>query len=204
MESRQIYGIKGSDNQADFVCVTSNEGGTVEFHPMAGGFNVRVPAGEFAEKFAPVGEERMRNILKTFARVEVDTDSMARPIPAWSNGTLWNGWQVPYFERGEIERAIADGTLDSYHTKVVMLADAALVLLSISGDLPENHDWNAIADRLRAGEEVYEEEVGGSTLEASLCPAIEIEAEGHKVQTFAVGDGWCWQLAAAPETSPAP
>lgn len=202
IKASMVYALKGSRDQADFVRVDESGGEIVVFHPMAGGFQIRCKRQKFLEDFEHVTDERMQEVLRSYRRIAVDTESLARGIPAWSNGTLWNGWQVPYFEREEIEKAVSDGTLDNHYTKVVLLDDAVLEVLSVEGRLPEGYDWSAIVDELRNGGEVYERNIGGCLLEAHLCRGIEILVEGRKTTVFPVGDGWCWQVAEGPAPLP--
>jgi len=204
IDKGQVYGVKGSKSQADFIRISSAVDGVVEFHPLAGGWTSKATTENFLKHYEHIPEEVMREVLRSWSRIMVDTDSMDAPIPAWSNGTLWNGWQVPYFERQAIEQAIANGALDCEHTKVVLLDDAALEILSIDGTIPVSHDWTGIVEELRAGGEVYEREIEGCVLEASLCLSTEIEVDGAKLEVFAVGNGWCWNLAEAPEATGKP
>lgn len=73
------------------------------------------------------------------------------------------------------------------------------------GKIPADFDFEPFVDRLLAEEELYEIEVGGHTVSITLCPKVEINIGGETIETYAVGDGWCWFLEPdEPAASPKP
>jgi hypothetical protein len=64
-------------------------------HPLGGGFQLTIPAHE-ERRFRAVAESERDAVLFRKGRFRLaDSD---RAFDGWSNGQLWNGWEMPRFE----------------------------------------------------------------------------------------------------------
>jgi len=82
------------DAQGNLVEVTKTGDQEVEYFPQGGGPLYRMTRAKFDETFTAAQEP-------VFTLINVTADGFADDVslPAYSNGRLWNGWQMPHFER---------------------------------------------------------------------------------------------------------
>jgi hypothetical protein len=88
------------------VAISSDDGEQVEFYTAGGGFARRLPREKFFEIFKPAGARSWRRATVT-AEFLTDHDSNPIVLECWSDGSLWNGWGMPAFERVEVDRLMA-------------------------------------------------------------------------------------------------
>lgn len=91
-------------NQGEAMTVDGYEcDGTLLVHPLGGGFQYRFKPG--AEKqFRIVPNAEAEASLWRQARFGIE--GVDAEFQGWTNGRLWNGWAMPYFEFSEAQRAI--------------------------------------------------------------------------------------------------
>ena len=77
------------------VCDGYDAGGDLLAHPLGGGFQLTVPAGEEGRFRAVAEVERQATLFSKGRFCLADGD---RTFDGWSNGQLWNGWEMPRFE----------------------------------------------------------------------------------------------------------
>ena len=77
------------------VCDGYDAAGGLLAHAMGGGFQLTVPAREEG-RFRAVAEVERRAVL--FSRGRFGLADSERAFDGWSNGQLWNGWEMPRFE----------------------------------------------------------------------------------------------------------
>ena len=77
------------------VCDGYDDAGRLVVHPLGGGFQLTVPAQD-ETRFRVVAEGERAVALFRRGRFTV-TDGQ-KAFEGWSNGELWNGWEMPRFE----------------------------------------------------------------------------------------------------------
>jgi hypothetical protein len=91
----------------------SDAGGNLLVHPLGGGFEMRLSAGDLAA-FERVSYEEQ---VPVFTSGTFGIDGIGGEFEGWSDGTLWNGWEKPCFTRevaGQVlEAAGASWTYDA-------------------------------------------------------------------------------------------
>lgn len=90
------------------VCEGYDQAGRLLAHQLGGGFELAVPAHE-AQRFRLVAEEEKAAAL--FRKGRFTLANAGKSFDGWSNGELWNGWEMPRFEFAvcqEILRFIGD------------------------------------------------------------------------------------------------
>lgn len=77
----------------------------VDFHQEGGGFVYSMPTEKFDELFTLAPE-------KTWRRGTVTAEFLGEGVKlaCWTDGSLWNGFGTPYFERDVVDRLISLGT----------------------------------------------------------------------------------------------
>ncbi len=104
------------------VCDGYDDAGRLLAHPLGGGFQLTVPAGD-EPRFRVVAEEEKGAAL--FRRGRFTLGDSEEAFEGWSNGQLWNGWEMPRFEAGvgveilgflETQGAQFDGKADAFVT----------------------------------------------------------------------------------------
>jgi hypothetical protein len=114
----------------------SDAGGNLLVHPLGGGFEMRLSAGDLAA-FERVSNEEQ---VPVFTSGTFSIDGMEGEFEGWSDGTLWNGWEKPCFAREVAERILeASGYCWSYDPA----ADEFTVVTS-DEDEPEQFKGEAI------------------------------------------------------------
>jgi hypothetical protein len=71
----------------------------------------------------------------------------------------------------------------------------------MSDHLPKDYDWDQIIDRIRNGEEIYNEEIAPGVIVEGLLYAKEIiTVEGRNIETYPLGNGyWTWNQNDEPQ-----
>jgi hypothetical protein len=91
------------------LCDGYDGGGRLLAHPLEGGFQVTVPAQD-EPRFRLVADENAAALFQKGRFTLADGEAASE---GWSNGELWNGWEMPRFERAVGERLLggllADG-----------------------------------------------------------------------------------------------
>jgi hypothetical protein len=72
-------------------------------HPMGGGFQQYFPEAS-ASGFRPMDEAERSRAL--FWRTRFALADSEETFSEWTNGTAWNGWEMPRFDKAEAERLI--------------------------------------------------------------------------------------------------
>lgn len=210
MKAGEIWGPKGGDRMRALLRVTGTEDGHVIAHPLYGGFELRLPEDEFASGFERCPQERLAAMEKRFERSLVGLDDFeeGQEIPCWTNGQTWNGWELPYFERRDLDPAIADGRISGGGVLVWFDEKAGTYVEAVTADgepLPEDINRDALAEAaLKAGGGEEIELPDGTTVKVSVAPVREIDTPEGRIKVYAVGDGWTWSRPWEPEASPAP
>ncbi len=89
---------------AAWICDGYDDRGQMLAHPLGGGFQLTVLAQDEARFRVVVEVERNAALYRPgrFALAELD-----EVFNGWSNGRLWNGSEMPWFETAEAERLLA-------------------------------------------------------------------------------------------------
>lgn len=91
------------------VCDGYDDAGRLLAHPLGGGFQLTVPAQD-EPRFRAVAEGERDAALFRGGRFTLADGGAA--FDGWSNGELWNGWEMPRFEFAvcrAILKALGDG-----------------------------------------------------------------------------------------------
>lgn len=190
-----------------FVKVTDIEDNKVVCHPVYGGLQAKIPVDKFEEQFVVVSQEELEEIAGSFTIEHFDFDEWKSTIPGWTNGDRWNGWGCPHFEREVIQQAIDDGRFgDGTYYEVIILDEGALAVQALFGMLPSDHDWSEVIAMLKAGEEVYDHEIGRDVrVQAEFFPTATITVDRREIETYPLGAGsWCWNQYSEPRTEELP
>jgi hypothetical protein len=92
----------------------SDAGGNLLVHPLGGGFEMRLSAGDLAA-FERVSDEEQ---VPVFTSGTFSIDGMEGEFEGWSDGTFWNGWEKPCFARKTAELVLqAAGASWTYDAK---------------------------------------------------------------------------------------
>jgi hypothetical protein len=183
--------------------------GTVRFHPEGGGFQKSGPLELFLATYAHVAPSARMNSLGRYRPAAFTVDGEGAPMPGYTNGQLWNGWQIPLFRREVIEQAVAGQRFGKREDGILVLADPerdAFYVFTTSGGepMPDGLDEETAlqAGRADAGEIPFPD---GTEVWVGGCDGKDIVLDdGATVHAYPLGDGWCWQLAGEPRPSPAP
>jgi hypothetical protein len=190
-----------------FIRVDDLKNGKVVFFPVSGGFQAALPVDKFKEHYVVVPPQELKRLAATFTIEHFDFDEWTSTIPAWTNGTRWNGWGQPYFEREVIKQAIDDGLIgDGSFVHAILFDDGVLTVQTQSGTIPADHDWSEVIEMARNGDEVYDHKIApGVVIEAEFFPSVVITAEGRQIETYPVGAGsWCWNQYKEPRVNEEP
>lgn len=187
--------------------------GVVTFASEGGGPVHEVPAAKFEADFKAETPDAQAKRL-TYEKGAVSLESWEDAdggfqLPAWLNGSYWNGWLMPAFEKQDLLRAIEKDMLYGafYHEP----SDAFIVLANNGDDLPA-FDPAVVLPRVMAeaeGTDLLEVDVEGVTLEATIYRGRDIaQADGTPVHVYDLGAGfYTWERAKPvdePASSPTP
>jgi hypothetical protein len=102
--------LEYEDSEGHRVTISSDDGATVEFYTSGGGFARKLARSRFFEIFKPAA-------APTWRRGQVDGDWMenGETLPCWSDGSLWNGWSMPFFPREAVDKLIAQSEAESIY-----------------------------------------------------------------------------------------
>jgi hypothetical protein len=89
-QRRQLF----KDDRGHLVEVKTMGLETVEFANQGGGFLRKMSRAEFEKRYAPTDTPSYEAV--TIVAEWLNDDAR---LPAYSNGLLWNGWAMPYFEK---------------------------------------------------------------------------------------------------------
>lgn len=89
-QKRQLY----TDDQGHLVEVKTMGLETVEFSNQGGGFLRTMRRADFEKRLVQTDTPPYEPV--TIVAEWLDDDAR---LPAYSNGLLWNGWEMPYFEK---------------------------------------------------------------------------------------------------------
>jgi hypothetical protein len=201
IEVNEVYRLQEETDIASFVMVSEIKGNTIIGSPLSGGWQLNIPVADFNEKFVHVPQEELALLKGNFTEKHFDMDDWDETIPGWSNGTRWNGWGCPYFERDVLEKAIENGFISADYTKLIIRDEGAYTIMTMSDHLPKDYDWDQIIDRIRNGEEIYNEEIAPGVIVEGLLYAKEIiTVEGRNIETYPLGNGyWTWNQNDEPQ-----
>jgi hypothetical protein len=99
---RERQSIEYVDRMGFRVEIEEDDGDVINFYPAGGGFLHRMPREKFFEAFSEAPSRTLRRGL-------VDADWFSEddlPLSCWSDGSSWNGWSMPHFERAAVEELI--------------------------------------------------------------------------------------------------
>lgn len=82
------------------VTVTSDDGQHVKFHQAGGGFEQRLPCADFFAKYGPAPAPVWRRAVVTAEFLE------GVHLRCWSDGSRWNGWGMPAFEKAGADKLV--------------------------------------------------------------------------------------------------
>lgn len=202
IEQGDVFRQHDETKIAAFISVSEVKDDVIVCAPLSGGWQLNIPVSDFNDKFVPVSNEEMACLRGQYQEKHFDFDDWSATIPAWTNGDRWNGWGCPHFERETLQNAVDEGLLgNDVHSKIIMLDDAVISVMTQGGELPKDYDWSDIEAKLRAGEEVYDFEIApGVSIEADFFPKTIITVDGREIETFAVGAySWCWNQYDEPQ-----
>lgn len=83
------------------------EADPVKFYPQGGGFERRLEYTAFHARFLPAPEPAWRAGTVT-AEWFVTEEGVNPAYPCYSDGSLWNGFGMPYFTKETIDKVLAD------------------------------------------------------------------------------------------------
>jgi hypothetical protein len=86
------------------VCDGYDSAGRLLAHPLGGGFQLTVPAQD-EPRFRVMAEGE--KAAAPFRRGRFALADSGEAFEGWSSGRLWNGWEMPRFERAVGERLLA-------------------------------------------------------------------------------------------------
>lgn len=119
----------------------NNEDETVTFFPQGGGFNYVMPHAKFHETFELAPKPQWRKGYVDADWTEgMGPDGTFLKYPCWTDGSRWNGWGSPYFERATAEQIVAtNAELGGY----VMLWQDDAVVATPNPEYPDEIDTYA-------------------------------------------------------------
>lgn len=95
-EKNQVVVREDGDFPKDALVVVGHESdGTLLAHPLGGGLQFRIPADE-VPKFSVASDEEKTAI---FSKAFFTLDGLENAFEGWTDGTLWNGFEKPKFDR---------------------------------------------------------------------------------------------------------
>jgi hypothetical protein len=77
--------------------------GTLLAHPLGGGLQYRFKPG-IQRKFRVVPNTEAAS--PSWRRGRFEIEGLDAEFRGWTNGRLWNGWAMPYFERSEAQQVL--------------------------------------------------------------------------------------------------
>lgn len=184
--------------------------GVVSFASEGGGRVHEASAEKFGADFeVETPDARAKRLTYEKGAVTLESWGYDYQLPAWLNGSYWNGWLMPAFEKQDLLDALAKNMLYGafFHEE----GDAFIVLESGGEEMP-SFDPVVLLPRIlaEAGEtDLHEVDVDGVTLEATIYRGRDIfRTDGTQVRVYDLGSGYyTWESAtpvADPGSSPTP
>lgn len=188
---------KLDEDETVLVQVTAVADGKVEFHPQGGGPVYAMPVAEFEALHRAVGADEHKAMAGRMRRAEVEGDWFPeeKPMRAWVNDMLWNGWVQPCFEKDEVLAAIADARIPNifYHEKT----DTFVEVDSMGEPLPVFDLDDVLAQSEARGDDAAM--IGPSKnmeVWVTKYPAETVKTPEGKRQVYWIGAGsWTWSIA---------
>lgn len=205
------YIPRESNNVRDLIRASAAGDGYVEFAHQGGGFVHRAPEAEFHSRFREVPETEFAAMAQRHVPIRVGGDWVEREedaLPAWSNGLVWNGWEMPVFSKETVlsPQGRAVFNTDTCWTLYDETADAFLLLSSLGEPLFSGQsDFSQVASRVAATGQDYIDSFlfHGHEIEVSVHRAETIQlADGTTAKGYALGDGWCWEALTEEDNVP--
>jgi hypothetical protein len=91
------------------VTKTEEAEGIVKFRQAGGGFMCSMPADQFHAEFFDAPAPAWRRGTVTAEFMDGYEDGSDVPLACWSDGSLWNGWAMPYMPKESVDKLIAAG-----------------------------------------------------------------------------------------------
>jgi hypothetical protein len=88
------------------VELTKDENGRVEFCAQGGGFLMVGQSEKFHKEFELAGPLQFKRGTVSADFFINEESGKFTYLPCWSDGSSWNGWGMPYFERATVDRLI--------------------------------------------------------------------------------------------------
>jgi hypothetical protein len=102
MSENKFFVKKEGRVPQDVVEVVSRTPQEVAFFPTGGGFQYRMPAGQFDATHREVSSGEYDAPLAYAATYDID--DMFGGLPGYSFGHRWNGWACPFFPKESCDR----------------------------------------------------------------------------------------------------
>lgn len=209
IKAGDLYLPKGEKVLEALQRIDSVDGDDIRFTAEGGGFVRLATRAKFLDHFEFADRETLES-LRVFRRELVAIDD-EEGTPAWVDGSLWNGWAQPVFEKAAVERLIETQFPDSGERGAVLFADgdAYVLVESACGEAIPAFDRQEVLRLLGDGAQdmtmTDPEDSENEEFEVHLTriEPFTIKADGQDVQVYAVGDGWTWSVC-EPRPAPAP
>jgi hypothetical protein len=186
--------------------VVGHEDGSVRFRPQGGGTVYRAPESEFLEHFRKLTPKQMQDMAATYLPKLIDGDWFDddhKPIPGFVNSERWNGFLCPYFQKKDIDEAIADGRISN----VIWVDDqkSYVMFVDLYGEgFPEEFDLAAAAAQINFNGP-DQDAIDYNNLETDyvIYRPERLKVDRKTYTVFSIGAAsWTWQMADEPEVEP--
>lgn len=192
----------------DLILATEKDDGFVHYHRAGGGFMYKRTPESFLEEFAVVPRDEVEAMLARFKPAQFSLGDDDATIDGFTNGDVWNGWEMPYLTKAAIEEAtavggfLADKGMDrvSKFLYIPETNDILEVSLYDGGEFSGPCDLSKVRDIVLHNPEPSVA-LRGMGLSAYTTPKVEIVMDGDTTPTtvYCVGNGWTWERAITPE-----
>ena len=200
----------------NIVVITDDKDGSVHFSRDGGGWVNVLPRDEFAARFAQVTPEELERMRLAIEPIDVclGDDEAYETLRGYSNGRLWNGWQVPYFSLETISAAVEDGgfleTRGMNRVSRFLHLPETNDLLEIGnwegGEFTSEPDMEKVREIALRGLPIDEAEKAYAEigLIVGVADRFDILEEGSDTpkRVFSAGDGWTWERGPEPAVEP--
>lgn len=205
MKDAETWIAKDAPSLGSLVHVT-RDGQDVVIVPAGGGaFQKRTSMTSLTETHRPATPEELSSLHERYEEILVTGDWFpdgAPALPAWSNGSLWNGSPQPMFEKSVLEEAMRDGRLGEPSLRMVYdTALDAFAVLEANGDpVPALDDRQALVKALASDAHSVElTAVDGTEVQVDAYPGQQIDTPMGPRTVYAIGAySWIWSKAEAP------
>ena len=179
------------------VLVHDVSDGEVSYAPHGGGLMALLPIKDFEQKFDRVSTDRLVELQATFHRASVALHEMDEgvSVPCWTNGELVCGWDAPWFDKVDVDAAMADGRIVSRSWWQVFFHQEFRTYIEIcepSGMDLRDLDRGAAITMARENGGFCSFAYGAKPIEVTIVTKRKIvTAEGVKT-VFRLGETWTW------------